>query len=272
MEVLLTTLLFLFGITIGSFLNVVIYRSEQGRSIIGRSACMVCQRVLGALELVPVFSFVWLQGRCRTCRTPLPWQYPAVELLTAFMFVEVATKFGFSIVSTSVLLWGVVLLHLVIWCLLIVIAFHDLNTTIIPDTFVYSAAALALISQSLTSGGFVMPTLLGFLAGPLVAAPLFFLWLISRGRWIGLADSKLALVFGWLLSLTGGYTAVIFAFWIGAFVGVLLIGLKHLAVIQTKFPSLKKVSIKSEIPFGPFLVLGCALVYFLGFDLFSVIL
>lgn len=275
MGVLYLTLLFVLGLIIGSFLNVVILRTRDERSVGGRSACMSCKRVLKAFEMIPVFSFVALRGACRTCKASLSWQYPIVEFLTGCVFVGVAQTLGFGFATlTNPFWWLAYMVHVVIWCLFIVIAFHDLETTIIPDKFVYSAAILALVSGMITTHGFVSLTPEAAIAGPLVAAPLLFLWLISRGRWIGLADSKLALSFGWLLGLAAGFSALVLAFWIGAAVSLVLLGLqKYVAHSRRLLPFLhKKLSLKSEIPFGPFLILGCAVAYFWGFNLFTMLL
>lgn len=273
MEVLYLTLLFVLGLTIGSFLNVVIIRTRDGRSIVGRSACMACKRVLKAFEMVPVFSFVALRGACRTCNASLSWQYPVVEFLTGCVFVGVAYVFGFDLgVIANPLWWLTYMVHVTIWSLLIIIAFHDLETTIIPDAFVYGLGILALVSSMVTPYGFVSLTPYTAIAGPCVAAPLLFLWIISRGKWIGLADSKLALSFGWLLGLTAGLSAVVLAFWIGAVVSLILIVVQRYFVprLHSSLPFLhKKLSLKSEVPFGPFLILGCAGAYFWGFNLFT---
>lgn len=269
------TLLFVFGLIVGSFLNVVIIRAREGRSVTGRSACMGCKRVLHALEMIPVFSFIALRGRCRTCNIPLSWQYPMVEFLTALVFVGVAQVLDFNIMFMGNLWWWCIyVMHVAIWCLFIVIAFHDLKTTIIPDRFVYSAAFLALASHTVTVQGVVLPPPQIIVAGLFVAAPLLFLWLVSRGRWIGLADSKLALSFGWLLGLAAGFSALVIAFWIGAIVSLILLGLQKYVTRPRTLQSFfhRKLSLKSEVPFGPFLILGCAMAYFWGFNLFTMLL
>jgi Flp pilus assembly protein protease CpaA len=103
------------------------------------------------------------------------------------------------------------------------IGVYDLKHKIIPDMFVYSFSALSLLYLLLTSEfseliGF--PHILNLLAGPIIALPLYLLWKISSGRWIGLGDSKLALGIGWFLGFSGGISAIIIGFWIGAIVGV----------------------------------------------------
>src|SRR3989344_1035853 len=86
-------LAFIFGLIIGSFLNVVIYRINTRKSLHGRSACMSCQNQLLWYELIPVFSFLGLKGRCRNCKTKISIQYPLVELMTGLIFTFLFFKF-----------------------------------------------------------------------------------------------------------------------------------------------------------------------------------
>lgn len=92
------------------------------------------------------------------------------------------------------------------------------------------------------------------LAGPLVALPFFALWLVSKGRWMGLGDIKLAVVIGWMLGLLGGFSALIFGVWAGALVSLVIIGITRLVSRRSG------LTMKSEIPFGPFLAAGALFV------------
>ena len=93
MNTLLLFVFFGFGIIIGSFLNVIILRYNTHKTFGGRSACMSCTKKLHWYELIPIFSFVGLKGRCQTCKTKISWQYPLVELATGVMFVLIFCKF-----------------------------------------------------------------------------------------------------------------------------------------------------------------------------------
>ncbi|MBI2047820.1 MAG: prepilin peptidase [Parcubacteria group bacterium] len=141
------------------------------------------------------------------------------------------------------------------------IAAYDLRHKIIPDSFVYFFAALGLffaLSKIFIGGGYSF-----LLTGPALALPLSAVWFFSKGKWIGLGDAKLALGMGWLLGPSGGISALILSFWIGAVVSLLFLAVgKILPQLSRLFPRLKRLTMKSEIPFAPFLILGTFLVFF----------
>ena len=251
---------FLFGVIIGSFLNVVIYRYNTGASLGGRSMCMSCGKPLSWYELIPVVSFLMQKGKCASCGSAISLQYPITELLTGSLFLFVSYSqdpiFNLAGVVDIVFYW-------VVTSLLIVISIYDWKHKIIPDALAYTFAALsfaAFLFHTGTPYGRMLsaPDVLNIFAGPILASPFVFMWLVSRGRWMGLGDAKLALGMGWFLGLYGSISAVILAFWIGAFFG-----------ITTLFFKSKKFTMKSEIPFGPFLVFGTFLVFFFHIDVLS---
>ena len=252
------------GLVIGSFLNVVILR-HSARTVGGRSGCLSCNAPLAWYDLVPVVSWLALKGRCRACSSRISLQYPLVELSTAILFFLIGAS-GISLLLQA--------LSLVIVAVLILITVYDLRHTIIPDEWSYSFAILAFMSGlpfALELGwrAGVMPLML---AGPICALPLFALWVISRGRWMGLGDAKLALGIGFLLGTTSGIFAVFFAFVIGAVISVCILlpysylrhmlahknGITRLGGTQVRF------TMKSEVPFGPFLIASTLLVWLLS--------
>lgn len=251
-----------FGLIIGSFLNVLIIRGGV-RALGGRSICMSCGQKIHWFDLLPVISWVILHGRCRMCSSRISIQYPLVEFLTAFLF---------ACIGVSPLPFLLRALGLPIAAILLAIAAYDIRHTIIPDGWAYSFALLAFISQFLApfSGGFNWWFIF---AGPAVALPLFLLWLFSRGRWMGLGDAKLALGIGWLLGPLYGGVAIFLAFILGAVIGLLLIFFssalwKNMVNGFTPYhfslfvKSGKGLTMKSEVPFGPFLITACLLVWF----------
>jgi len=143
-------------------------------------------------------------------------------------------------------------LGLAVWMTLLFIVVYDLRHQIIPWSASGLLAVLSLVH--VWTLGFDIWSLA---AGPILAAPLLLLSLVSRGRWMGWGDGALQLGLGWLLGLTLGLTAFMLAFWAGAVVGVLLILFS------------KRVTMKSEVPFAPFLIFGAACAYFLHVDFFS---
>lgn len=264
MEWFIYPAIFIFGAAVGSFLNVVIFRlgTEEG-AVRGRSHCRSCGRVLAWYDLLPMFSFVFLRGRCRYCRERISWQYPLVEAATGALFV-LTFNFQpfifneFSIWQFSVInLFSVACLLYVI-CSLVVIFVYDLRHYIIPDKVLFpaiGAAACRLALGAWPSLGDLGSTL-NYFSSPLfsafgAAAFFLFLVLITRGRGMGLGDVKLVFLLGLFLGWPVIFIALFFAFFLGAALGLGLI----LA---------GKKTMKSQIPFGPFLIGGALAAYFGG--------
>lgn len=239
----------LFGLLFGSFLNVVILRrGVQGLG--GRSACMHCAHELSALDLIPVFSYLALRGRCRYCKGSISAQYPLVEASTAVFF---------ALIGGSPLPLGMQLLALFIGCLLICITVYDIRHTIIPDEWVYPFAALALVMSVL--GGMDIPTVL--LTGIASAAPFALLWTLSRGKWMGLGDAKIALGIGFLLGPWDSYMALTSAFVVGALFFIPLMVVARFTPSGASPQGSGGLTMRSEVPLGPFLILACITVWIL---------
>lgn len=271
---LFTFWFFLLGTAIGSFLNVVILRHESEKKITGRSQCPHCHKQLTWKELVPVFSYVFQRGKCRGCNTRISPQYPLVELATgtlfSFVFFHVASP---SLLTNHFSLITLVELnlHLAIWSILVVITVYDLRTKLIPDIFSYTFSVLALTALILTSLITNHFSLTTFLAGPPLFLPFYLLWKVSHGRWMGLGDGKLALGIGWFLDLDGGGSAILLSFWIGAAVSLVYMALQRMSRHYSPTTNHHPLTLKSEIPFGPFMVLGTLIVYLTGFSIVSLV-
>jgi len=247
--------IFLLGLGIGSFLNCIIYRLEVNQSFLkGRSYCPDCKYKLNWYDLIPIFSFLILKGKCRYCQKRISLQYPLVEVFAAIIFVLVALTISNN--STGVYL-------LLISCFLIVIFVYDLKHYIIPDKVIYPAIAITFLYQlfRILNLGFVsnfefrisnFKTLINPLASALFASAFFLLIvLVSRGKWMGVGDIKLAFLMGLFLGFPKILVALFSAFLFGAIIGLGLI-------------ILKKKTLKSEVPFGPFLITGTFIAIFLG--------
>jgi len=262
MTLTLTFIFFVFGVIIGSFLNVVIYRFNTGRGFGGRSACMSCMRTLSWYELVPLGSYLLQRGKCRGCKTKISYQYPLVECITGLIFGVLFLKFQ-NLFFTDIGAFAFSMAFFsTVFSLLMVVAVYDLKHKIIPDILAFIFGALAFISMFFFTDGNVnihIPNMLSFLAGPILAAPFALLWLVSNGRWIGFGDAKLALGIGWLLGVSVGFSGLVLAFWMGAIIGIGLLMFS------------KKHSIKSEVPFAPFMVLGLIIVFLFSINLFPLL-
>lgn len=265
--VVLTGFSFLFGLVIGSFLNVVICRYNTGETLWGRSRCFACGRGLSVKELFPLLSFLVQKGKCRNCLSKISWQYPIVEFLTALLFSLSFLKLSSSvnvIMLTRLSFWLAVFSSWIFISLLLVIAVYDYRHKIIPDFLVILAVFFALLGAwlSLERSGFANQMIFALhgllLAGPTLALPLAGLWFISRGRWLGLGDAKLAYALGVFLGLSRGIVAFLLSFWIGAIIGLSLIVIGRLQSFRSN-----RLSLKSELPFAPFLVAGALLSWLL---------
>jgi len=245
------------GAIIGSFLNVLILRHGTSRSLLGWSSCLSCAKKLEWYELIPIVSFFVLRGRCASCKNAISLQYPIVEALTALVFVLIFFKTYPSLV--------LFFFFAAVFSILIAIAVYDFRHKIIPDPFVFVFIALsfgAALFRFLTYEiGFDF--YLNIVGGPLLFLPFFLLWYFSKGRLMGLGDGKLALGIGWLFGFTLGFSAIILGFWLGAAVALCLLAYSRLWRGRGGF------TMKSEIPFGPFLILGTLSVFVTDFNFFA---
>ena len=254
MDTLSLLLSFIFGIIIGSFLNVVILRYNTGFTLKGRSKCLSCSRTLTWKELVPLASFIAQKGACRGCKSKISWQYPIIECTAGLLFVFIFIEFPPLNIGSAL----ITALYLIITALLLVITAYDIKHKIVPDMFVYTFAIVAFIKLFVTVSAvglpvFHMPLLIDLFAGPILALPFVLLWLFSKGEWIGLGDAKVVLGIGWMLGFVGAVSALVLAFWIGAAVSVVWM----LIVFR-------KIKTRYEIPFAPYLILGMYIVLIWG--------
>ena len=258
---------FVLGAVIGSFLNVVALRYGTKKNLGGRSGCMSCGHKLQWFELFPVLSFLLLRGKCLECKSKISIQYPLVEFSTGILFALTFYKYIRFLDVSSFAFLGLFAFVALVFSVLTVIVVYDFRHKMIPDGLVFTFIILAFVRLFLDwgfSGVFSFPGILDLLAGPIVAFPFVFLWLVSHGRWIGFGDAKLALGIGWFLGLAGGISAIALGFWLGT-VGILIV------FLLSKFGIIDfKVSRKTEIPFAPFLILGLIFVFFFQFDFFYI--
>jgi len=218
----------LLGLFVGSFLNVCIDRLPRGQSIIHpRSHCAACNRKLGNLDVIPIFSYLWLRGRCRYCQAPIPIRLPIVEGMTGLLFALLYWKFGLGLELG---------ISLVYTCLLTVIFVIDLENQLVLDKVIYPGMALALAFSFFWPELGVVSSLIG---GAIGLAAMALPFIIYR-RGMGMGDVKL----GALVGLMSGYPLVAIALLLAVITGGLV------AAILLAF----KIKRRSDpIPFAPFL-------------------
>lgn len=235
----ISTLLFIFyfliGAAAGSFLNVWAERLLKGESPTGRSRCDHCGRTLRAVDLIPLFSFAVLRGRCRYCGKPLSWQYPAVEMGTGLVFAFLARAAGYDALFTVPLL--------VAGGALIAVFLTDLKEQVIFDQMLWAAGGGALLYRLLVR----LPVgdhsrLLFDLIGAAAVWGLFWaIRLLTKRRGMGEGDPPLAFAVGVLVGFPQILLTLFFAFVSGGITGLILI-------------VLGRSKLKDRIAFGPFLI------------------
>ena len=262
--------LLILGLGLGSFVNALVWRIRQQLDddgepkklskakqkqlsiMTGRSMCPHCKHQLAATDLIPVFSWLWLRGRCRYCRQQISAQYPLIELLVALLFVSSYVFWPVAIESV----WQVVLFAnwLIALTGLVALAIYDIRWMLLPDKILYPISIIAIIATALSfvlgrpTNEMVAVCVSVFIGGGIFAA-LFFL---SKGKWIGFGDVKLGLYLGLLLSIPS--------------LAMLMLFLASLLGMAVTIPLLlgKKVNKQTRIPFGPFLIAASILAMLFG--------
>lgn len=295
LTIYLISVIFLLGICWGSFLNVWIYRIPLGRSVAGgRSACMTCEHNLGPLDLVPLFSFLFLRAKCRYCKTKLSWQYPMIELIVGLLFV-----LTYFVIGLNMWLW---LVSVFVITVNVVMAKIDWNTTFIPNVLSYSSIVIAAIyaffatkipnySEPLGSVATFeqvvpMPTLTDSLIGGFAFFALFFLLFIISNGGMGLGDAKWALfmglMLGWQIMFIALFIATtlssIYSLTVMAIMGKKIKALPSTTItlqdeeeeeVTHKILGMSIVNGKPAIVLGPFLAIGMIIAWFYGVRIFN---
>lgn len=240
--------LFLLGICVGSFINCLVYRLNNGLSPLkGRSICPKCKHQLAWFDNIPLLSFILLHGKCRYCGKPISWQYPLVELAAGILTVLVVQLSNYEL--PALLAGGQFsIFNLIITYSLLAIFVSDFIYQTIPDEIVYPTLFIVFICLIFQPLNFLISN---FLISLLVAGFFYFLVLITRGRGMGMGDVKLAGLMGLILGWPKIIVALYLAFLTGAFFGVILI-------------LLKKKKFGQHIPFGPFLTTATFVSLFWG--------
>ena len=239
MDIVITIFFFIYGIIFGSFFNVVGLRVPKGESIVKPpSHCTVCDRNLTAVDLVPVFSYVFLKGKCRGCGTKISWIYPVMELVTGLLFAISYVQLGFSVELIVAILFV---------SMLVIITVSDLAYMLIPDKillFFLIPLALARIFSLLSPWwDSILGAIIGF-------GLLFLIALLSKGG-MGGGDIKLFFVIGIVLGMSNTLLTLFLASVIGTVIGIIVL-------------RKAKKGRKTPIPFGPSIAIAAVLAYFYG--------
>lgn len=234
----------LFGLLVGSFLNVVVHRLPRGTSIVfPRSSCTFCGGAVSARDNVPVLSYLLLRGKCRRCAAPISIRYPLVELVTGVLFALCAWRFGYSLETVVSILFC---------CLLLSLALIDFDHFLLPDRLTLPGIVAGLLLQPWLPQTRFLDAVLGVLlgAGALILIVNFWYWLRSE-EGMGLGDVNMLAMVGAFLGWQGAAVTLVVATVAGAVTGLLLIAFRQLDA-------------RSRLPFGVFLSFGAAIALFLG--------
>ncbi|UCD77862.1 MAG: prepilin peptidase [Desulfobacterales bacterium] len=246
---LIEIFIFVLGLCIGSFLNVCIYRLPASQSIARpRSMCPKCGTTIAFYDNIPVFSYLWLKGRCRNCRAKIAWRYPIIELLTGLFALATFLKFGQSLEA---------LIYFAFIACLLVVTFIDLDHRIIPDIITLPGIPICFAASFAISTVGYKDALLGILVGG--GSLLLVAWiysLITKKEGMGGGDIKLLAMMGALVGLKG----VVFTIFVSSLVGTL----SGLAVMLQS-----RKGMKLAVPFGPFLAIGGITYIFFGTELIT---
>jgi len=234
-------LVFCLGAAVGSFINVVILRTQAQQSWwLGHSHCPRCGATLRWFELIPVASFLWQRGQCRRCYTRLSWQYLIVEAISALSFVFIFRVFGLSWATASG--WLTI-------SAMIAIAVYDWRWSLVPDEFSFTLIATAILTSWLMGN-----LLIDIILGAVLGFCFFGLqYVLSRGRWVGSAELLLGLGLGILLGWKWLGLALLVAYMIGALGAAILI-------------ATRRAKRSSLIPFAPILMFGGFIAWLWGPD------
>ncbi len=241
-------ILFVVGICVGSFVNMLVYRTGISYKVIkikvskvnkvrnnNRSFCDFCGRQLSWYENIPIVSWLALGGKTKCCHNPLPWEYPFVEVGMGVLFILYSMKFELNEATAITFVFGLVILTMLIFS-----GVFDAKYMILPDfsTYLLTSIAMMLFWQNWITGALSMM----FLA---------ILHFGTKGKGMGMGDVKLALFMGVLL----GFPKIVIAYYVAFVVG---------AIVGVGYVLIKKKKTNSKIPFGPFLILGTMVAWWWG--------
>ncbi|MFA7685456.1 MAG: prepilin peptidase [Candidatus Gracilibacteria bacterium] len=262
MPIIVAAIIFIFGTAIGSFLSVVVYRLKTKKKgiMFSRSICPTCKKKLKWNHLFPIFSWLFLKGKCGYCGAKISSHYLTLELVTGLTFLATFLSFNFLtatpfasapdlfLYSMDWQIFGLFIFYIIEFSLLIGVFFYDYMYQEIPDSLSIPAIIIALAKGLILSD----PTFLSMIIGGTGIFTFFFLQiLVSKGKWMGGGDLRMGVLMGLLLGWEKALIALVIAYILGSIVGLILI-------------LSGKANRKSAIAFGPFLIIGTTIMIFFG--------
>ena len=233
---------FFLGAIVGSFLNVVIYRLPNDQSIIfPASHCPKCGHKLAWYDMIPIFSYIFLKGKCRYCKAKISIRYPIIEALTGFAFVGIGLRFGWSLQFFEYIIFA---------SLLIAVSFTDLFYGIVPDIIVIPGAIVGLVFSLLRGKTVFFSSLFGLL---LLFVFFVLIILLTKGG-MGEGDATFGAMIGSFIGLKFSIATLVISFILGSIIGILLLIFLH-----------KKG--KDSMPFGPYLAISAYIMILYGYQI-----
>ena len=253
MSIIVLILYFFAGAIWGSFLGVIVERLNWRKGkwhldLLSPSHCKYCKHKLSALDLIPIFSFLALKGKCHYCQKPIGWQILLVEIYSGLIFVLSYISFFDGLAS-----WPSLALGIILGSVLGIIIFYDAKSQLIPDPLILILILLSFIriifnlAPKFYSQSNLWQPILGSL---IICAFLFLIYFFTRGKGMGLGDAKLGLALGLFLSIKLSVLLIWLAFIFGGIIALIILILR-----------LKKAS--DRIAFAPFLIISFLIIYFL---------
>ena len=260
MTILIPIFLGVMGLAFGSFVGALVWRLHEHKDFVSdRSECEHCHHKLGALDLIPVFSWVALRGKCRYCGAPIGWMAPTLELVMAILFVGSyflwPLPFGSWQSNLSFGLWLVYVVGLV------GLFVYDLRWMLLPNALIFPLIVVALVESavrySIQGGSMPWGYLNSIIFGVVVLGGLYWtLYTFSKGKWVGYGDVKLGVFMGIAL----GFQRSLLALFLANVIGFLVV-----------LPGLLAGKLKrtSKVPFGPFLIIAFMVAFLFGSQLIN---
>ena len=254
-ELIVSTLFFLFGSAIGSFVQVVVSRLNVAPLVSSRSKCLSCGEALRISDLLPILSYVFLGGKCRYCKVPYGIGTLVVEVAFGCLFVLL---YHFILAGFSPLLGALWLLYYtLLFISLGTMALYDYKHSYVPVLFLVLFSFLSLCMLGVNY--YHQPGIAALLGPLVVSLPFLVIWMLTQGKALGFGDVVLYMAVGAFFSIEQGLAVLLVSVWLGASVGIVVYALRRRA---------KNTS--TSIPFVPFIVTAFLIVLFTDMSVFSI--